>query len=98
MNEVDKILEKLREIIDPELGYDIVSLGEIKEIKIDGNKVKIIFLPTTPLCPFLPFIQISIYEKLSELGYSVEVEIDLEDKWTIDRVDPKIRKNLGIFK
>ncbi|MEM0379501.1 MAG: metal-sulfur cluster assembly factor [Nanopusillaceae archaeon] len=98
MKELEKIIEKLREVIDPELGYDIVSLGEIKDIKIFGNKVEVTILPTTPFCPFLPFIQSSIYEKLSSLGYTVDIKIDFEDKWNINRVDPQIRKYLGIFR
>lgn len=98
MRELEKIIEKLKEVIDPELGYDIVSLGEIKDIKINGNKVEIILLPTTPFCPFLPFIQLSIKDKIEKLGYEVEIKIDIEDRWSIDRVDPKIRKDLTLFK
>jgi len=92
----DKILNKLKEVIDPELGYDIVSLGEIEEIKVEDKKVYIKFLPTTPLCPFLPFIYSSIVQKMEELGLEAEVNIDYEGKWSIDRVDPEIRKKLNI--
>ncbi|RDD52175.1 metal-sulfur cluster assembly factor [Nanoarchaeota archaeon NZ13-N] len=92
----DKVLNKLKEVIDPELGYDIVSLGEIEEIKVEDKKVYIKFLPTTPLCPFLPFIYSSIVQKMEELGLEAEVNIDYEGRWSIDRVDPEIRKKLNI--
>ncbi|RIB35144.1 MAG: hypothetical protein BXU00_03015 [Candidatus Nanoclepta minutus] len=92
----DKVLNKLKEVIDPELGYDIVSLGEIEEIKVEDKKVYIKFLPTTPLCPFLPFIYSSIVQKMEELRLEAEVNIDYEGRWSIDRVDPEIRKKLNI--
>ncbi len=91
-----KILSKLKEVIDPELGYDIVALGEIEDIKVENNKVYVKLLPTTPLCPFLPFIEASIIKKIEELGFKVEVIVDLENKWDINRVDPNIRKRLNI--
>ena len=91
-----KILEKLREVIDPELGYDIVSLGEVEEVEIKGKKVYVKILPTTPLCPFLPFIYSDVVKAIEDLGLEPEVEIDFENQWSIDRIDPEIREKLNI--
>lgn len=96
MGELEKIYEKLREVIDPEIGFDVVSLGEIEEVKVRENKVYIKLLPTTPLCPYLPFLISQIEEKLKELGYKVEVDVELEKQWDISRVEPKVRKLLGL--
>jgi len=98
-NEIKKqILEKLKEIIDPEIGYDIVSLGEIEDVIVHPKekKVEVIFLPTTPMCPFMDYLIMSIDQKISELGYEVDIQIDLEKQWSFDRVDPEIKKKLGI--
>lgn len=92
----NKILEKLKEVIDPELGYDIVSLGEVEEVEIKGKKVYVKILPTTPFCPFLPFIYSGVVNAIEDLGFEAEVEIDFENKWSIDRIDPEIRKKLNI--
>ncbi len=94
--EKSKILEKLKEVIDPEIGYDIVALGEIDDIIINGKKVIVKLLPTTPLCPYLPVLIEQIEEKIKELGYEPEVEVVLDKQWTPDRIDPKIRKELGL--
>jgi len=91
-----KILEKLKEVIDPELGYDIVSLGEVEDIKVEGKKVYVKLLPTTPLCPFLPFIYSGVVQKIEDLGFEAEVEVDYENQWNLDRIDPEIRKKLNI--
>lgn len=92
----NKILEKLKEVIDPELGYDIVSLGMIEDIKIENNKIFIKILPTTPFCPYLPLLIEMITSKIRELGYESEVEIDLENSWNIDRVSEEIKKDFNI--
>lgn len=94
--EIERIREKLKEVIDPELGYDVVSLGEIEEIKIENKKVFVKVLPTTPLCPYLPLILEGIEKKIKELGYDVEFEIDFENKWDLNRLDPELRKKLGL--
>ena len=46
-----QVLESLRHIVDPDLGQDIVSLGFVKNIKIDGGKVSFCVELTTPACP-----------------------------------------------
>ncbi|BBL45697.1 metal-sulfur cluster biosynthetic enzyme [Nanobdella aerobiophila] len=96
MVKTEEIMEKLKEVIDPELGYDVVSLGEIEEIKEENNKFIIVFLPTTPLCPFIPAILDQIEEKMNELKVDYEVEIDNETKWSLDRVNIDIKKRLGL--
>ncbi|MEM5831202.1 MAG: metal-sulfur cluster assembly factor [Candidatus Aenigmatarchaeota archaeon] len=94
--EKEKILEKLKEVIDPELGFDIVSLGLIEEISIEENKVKIKLLPTTPFCPYLPLIIELIENKLREIGFESEIEIDLENIWSLERVDEEVKKSLNL--
>lgn len=45
------VLDALRNIEDPDLHKDIVSLGFVKDIKIDGGKVAFTIEMTTPACP-----------------------------------------------
>jgi len=96
----ESVMEILKEVRDPELGFDIVSLGEIEEIKIDKKEKKIIVrvLPTTPLCPYLPqmFFDIESKIKAAYPDYEVEFEIETEKEWTIDRVSPEVRKKLNL--
>jgi Mrp family chromosome partitioning ATPase/DUF971 family protein len=46
-----QVLDSMRHIVDPDLGRDIVSLGFIKNLKIDGGKVSFTVELTTPACP-----------------------------------------------
>jgi ATP-binding protein involved in chromosome partitioning len=45
------VLETLKQIIDPDLRKDIVTLGFIKDLKIDGGDVSFRIVLTTPACP-----------------------------------------------
>ena len=45
------ILDSLRQIQDPDLHKDIVTLGFIRDLKIDGGNVSFRIVLTTPACP-----------------------------------------------
>ncbi len=45
------VLDALRAVMDPDLGRDIVSLGFVKEVKIEGADVDVVIQLTTPACP-----------------------------------------------
>ena len=92
----EDIVRKLKEVIDPEIGFDIVSLGEISEIKIEDKKVFIKIVPTTPLCPYLPLLIELTENKIKELNLEPVIEIDYETQWSLDRIDPEIRKKLEL--
>lgn len=47
----EEVLGALRTVQDPELGQDLVSLGMIRDIRIDGDRVSFTVVLTTPLCP-----------------------------------------------
>jgi ATP-binding protein involved in chromosome partitioning len=47
----EAVLNALRKVNDPELHRDLVSLGMVKEIKVDGGAVAVTVELTTPACP-----------------------------------------------
>ncbi|MDI6809478.1 MAG: Mrp/NBP35 family ATP-binding protein [Candidatus Eisenbacteria bacterium] len=47
----EKVREALSRVLDPELGKDLVSLGMIKDVSVDGSKVSFSLVLTTPACP-----------------------------------------------
>ncbi|PMP94112.1 MAG: chromosome partitioning protein, partial [Nitrososphaera sp.] len=51
MTTEDEVLAALRKVVDPDLGKDVVSLGWIKDLKIDGGTVSFTLTLTTPACP-----------------------------------------------
>jgi ATP-binding protein involved in chromosome partitioning len=61
----ERILKALEDVKDPDLGSSIVSMGMIKELKIDGSAVTFTCELTTPACPVKEQIEKDIRDKLS---------------------------------
>ena len=47
----DKIYAEISRVIDPEIGFDLVSLGLIYDVKVDGDRAKITMTLSTRSCP-----------------------------------------------
>ena len=50
------VLEKLKQVIDPEVGINIVDMGLIYDVNVEGEQVDITMTLTSPGCPFGPQI------------------------------------------
>ena len=64
---VDQVLEKLATVIDPDLKKDIVSMGMIKDLEVDGGSLKFTLELTTPACPFNAEIEEDVRKAVGEL-------------------------------
>jgi ATP-binding protein involved in chromosome partitioning len=71
----DNILAALGGVKDPEIGRDLVSLGMVKDVTIDGSVVDLKVELTTPACPLKATIEHDIGEALASLGASL-VRVD----------------------
>ena len=73
------ILETLRQVIDPEIGCNIVDLGLICNIAISGAKVAVTMTLTTPGCPMHESIGWGVQNAL--LAHPSVEEVDVEIVW-----------------
>ncbi len=64
---IDQVLEKLSTVIDPDLKQDIVSMGMIKDLELDDDKLKFTLELTTPACPFNAEIEDDVRKVVGEL-------------------------------
>ncbi|MGI8657609.1 MAG: Mrp/NBP35 family ATP-binding protein [Candidatus Limnocylindria bacterium] len=71
----DNILTALGTVKDPEIGRDLVSLGMVKNVTIDGSVVDLTVELTTPACPLKATIESDIGDALSALG-ATTVRVD----------------------
>jgi ATP-binding protein involved in chromosome partitioning len=75
MVSVDQVLSSLRNVVDPELHKDIVSMGMVKDLNINNGKVSFNLELTTPACPFNSDIEQDVRNAIANLGVE---ELDLK--------------------
>ena len=93
----EKVIEAIKTVIDPEVGFDIYSLGLIYEILIDGAEVKVIMTLSTRGCPLHELIKQWSQEavlRVDEVN-SCEIEIVWEPSWNITMASDEVKKVLG---
>ena len=91
--------ETLKKVIDPEIYQNIVDLGLVYGIMVDGdNQVVVDMTLTTPHCPLGPQIIADVERVLTAKGASaVTVNIVWEPLWTPDAMTEELKRELGIL-
>lgn len=91
-----QIKQALEKVIDPELNFDIVTLGLVYDIRLEKGEVAIDVTLTSPGCPFGPEIIKRVNEEVVKIDgvKAVKVNIVWEPVWTKDKVDPLVRAML----
>jgi len=92
---VDAVWAALDEIPDPEIPViSLVDLGVVRDVQVDGARVRIEFTPTFLGCPALEVMQRAMEDKVAELGGEAEVAVIRDDSWSTDRISPAGREKL----
>jgi len=73
----DAVLDALRHIQDPDLFKDIVTLGFVKDVVIDGGKVQVTINLTTPACPVKDQMKAQAEQLLRALPGVKSVQVDM---------------------
>lgn len=94
----EQVIDKLRECLDPELGVNIVDLGLVYGVYIEGNRVSVLMTLTTPGCPLDSYFTKDITTKLKALkGISdVSVELTFDPPWSPTKMSPEGKDLLGL--
>lgn len=93
----DQVKLALRKVKDPELNLNILDLGLIYEIRVEGNDVHIDMSLTSPGCPSGPEIMKDAEDQLKALPGVGTVQMNLvwSPPWTPDKIEPRVRAYLG---
>lgn len=96
----ERVYTALHEVIDPELGINIVDLGLIYGVEVTDGAVQITMTLTTPGCPmhasFKDDISMTLWRVLPGLR-DVSVSLVWQPPWTPDMLTPEGRAELGLF-
>jgi metal-sulfur cluster biosynthetic enzyme len=93
----EEVVEALRQVEDPELGMDIVELGLLYDVEVEGPKVKVLHSLTSMGCPAGPMIQHDIDAFARQVPGVEDVEIELvwDPPWTPERMSEDAKFILG---
>jgi metal-sulfur cluster biosynthetic enzyme len=93
----EDVLEVLRQVEDPELGMDIVDLGLLYDVEVEGSKVKVTYSLTSMGCPAGPLIAGDIDRAAREVPgvEDVDLELTFDPPWTPDRMSDDAKFILG---
>jgi metal-sulfur cluster biosynthetic enzyme len=92
------IREALRQVIDPELGLNIVDLGLVYRVEIEGARVRIVMTMTSPACPLGDYLKdlvdSTIRRQVPEVQ-NVDVVLVSEPPWNPDMMSDDGRRQLN---
>ncbi|WP_256623588.1 metal-sulfur cluster assembly factor [Methanolobus chelungpuianus] len=78
----EQVLILLKEVIDPEVGINIVDLGLVKEIMANGDSIYVNLVLTTRNCPMVDYLKDQILLKLRCIEGIGTVNVNiLDEKW-----------------
>jgi metal-sulfur cluster biosynthetic enzyme len=93
----DQVKAVLRRVKDPELSLNIVDLGLIYGVAVEGATVKVDMTLTSPGCPSGPEIMYDAEQQLRTIPGVEDVQMNLvwSPFWSPERIEPRVRAYLG---
>jgi len=93
----EQVRERLRDVIDPELGIGIVDLGLVYDVAVDDHAIVVTMTMTTPACPLGDYLEQAVEAALADLaGHRlVTVQLVFDPPWSPDMITAEVRELLG---
>ncbi len=94
----EDVLNALKNVIDPEIGLDVVNLGLIYDLIVENDNVFVKMTMTVVGCPLTSWILTDTENKIRELPDVKDVKVELvwDPPWSVDRISDEARKMLGL--
>lgn len=95
----EQVMEALMPVIDPELGFSVVDLGLIYDIRTEGRRVEVDMTFTSMGCPQGDHLYERVRQGVSGVPGVEEAVVNIvwDPPWSGDRVKPEIRFALGFY-
>jgi metal-sulfur cluster biosynthetic enzyme len=92
-----KLKDGLSEIVDPEIGFNIIQLGLIRNVMIDDERVIVNMILTTPFCPYGPAMLESTRKKTEEvLERDASIDFGVEP-WDFSMMEEGLMDDWGLY-
>ncbi len=94
---VEPVTNAMREIVDPEIGLNIIQLGLIRDIQKDENSATVRMMLTTPFCPYGPAMLETTRQKAEEV-LKVPTHMDLDmGMWDFSMMEEGLADDWGLY-
>jgi FeS assembly SUF system protein len=98
-NRIDLIIERLKDVYDPEIPVNIYDLGLIYNVDVDESKANIIMTLTAPGCPVADMLVDDVRQAALSVETIAEADVELtfEPPWDKSMMSEEARLELGFF-
>lgn len=94
---VEPLKDAFRQIIDPEIGLNIIELGLVRNVTVSDNEALVTMILTTPFCPYGPAILETTRHKAEEfLKKPATIEMGTE-MWDLTFMEEGAGADWGLF-
>ena len=94
---VDTVRAKLGEVVDPEIGMNIIQLGLVRDVSLENEIVHLRMILTTPFCPYGPaMIEMTRQKAAEAFNKPVTVEM-LPDVWDFAMMEDPSALDWGMY-
>ena len=94
---VQLLRERLKEVVDPEIGMDIIQLGLIRDVQIENDIARMKMILTTPFCPYGPaMIEMTKAKAVEGLNMPVTIEMGME-MWDFSMMEDPSALDWGMY-
>ncbi|MGH3022058.1 MAG: metal-sulfur cluster assembly factor [Gaiellaceae bacterium] len=93
----EEVIDALRVVEDPELGMDIVELGLLYDVEVEGPKVHVTYSLTSMGCPVGPMIEQQMLEVVEGMEgvEAVDAELTWDPPWSPEKMSEDAKLILG---
>jgi len=94
---VKPVRDRLSEVIDPEIGMNIIQLGLVRDVEIENDIARLKMILTTPFCPYGPaMIEMTKAKAVEGLNMPVTVEMGM-DMWDFSMMEDPSALDWGMY-
>lgn len=93
----DAVRQALSQVMDPEIGINIVDLGLIHALEVSAQRIGVTMTLTSPTCPMGDLLLDSVEDALRRLAPAAEVALEVvwDPPWSADRMSPAAKARFG---
>lgn len=94
-----QVLDALENVLDPELGVNIVDLGLVYDVSFEGDTVHVEYTLTTMGCPIGPLIEAQMKQAIQQIEgiEQFEAEMVFQPPWSPDKMSEEAKAALGVI-